>query len=280
MPVTGTWIPDIIDGAQLEAEAISQQYVRTGLVTDITAVGDPDPEMLWNVLTILATAGITLSPASALSLAHPTLFLRRVRVTGFATNGARVALLYSTPDLGPPSAFIVTDSSTLTSYQTDLLPGTRVPLRIPDTTIKGGGVVGGDNVLFNFLRPIRKVGVAAVSYGVTKPSNGIVGKVNAGLWNGKAQGFWLCDSWITSTSRFAGWYTLQASAITKEDEDWSESGMLIDRATGKRVELIDSTATATAMMALAYAFGIIYANDGMIRVGPYKTQSFAPQFMF
>jgi hypothetical protein len=281
---------------QIDAEIYDKRMVQTGIVEGLDTSVD-EHLLLWQVLQVLAANNYTFDPPTALDPTLPNIILRRVRVVGVTADTCLIALYWQTPDLGPPTIFSIRNATRLASYQTDLLPGTRKPLRIPDVIVKGGYTVPGDNVLFNFLRPLEEIGIYSLTYGSPRVNNGNVGRVNDRAWPNvapslptfgghkpndyqKNKGYWLLSEWTTDTQKYSGYYSTQGSAVSRVNEDWSESGMLIDRATGKRVELIDSDATATAMMAPEYSYGIIYASEGMIRVGPYDVTNFSTIFGF
>jgi hypothetical protein len=281
-----TWTPDTIEGSQLEVEMAQGRCVRTGIMDGVDTTDDPY-QLLFEVINQLVNRGITLNPPSPLSQYQPFMLLRRVRVLGIADRSARVALFYETPEFGTPTAYLLRHSTVLTSYQTDLLPGTRIPLRIKDAydLITDGGIstgfkIPGDNVLFTFLKPLESIQVYALTYGQPKDSRASVGKVNNNDWQGKAKAMWLLSEWTTDQYKYSGYYTLNAAAISRVDEDWSESGILINRQTGKKIHVQDENTTAQAMMAQPYSFGIIYNNNGMMRVGPYGMTDFLALFGF
>jgi hypothetical protein len=294
----------LIQGSSIATQGQIVQFIQTGMVTDIDVTSMAPADLLWEVNLTLQANGLFTDPPTSLA-GHPNVTLQRVEIYGMTYNGAKIALFWGTPGFGPPSIYIVRNSTTLSTFQTDLMPGTRQPLRMADTSVAGTDETGaavsypitGDNVLFNFLRPLELIQVYSLNYGAPKYSNNLVGRVNDSDWptaapsfptfggydptrNTKAKGYWLLNEWTTDIHRYAGYYTLNASAISKVNEDWSDTAVAVDQSTGKRIALVDPVGTVAAMMTPPYSYSIIYNANGMMRVGPYDVTGFAALFGF
>lgn len=297
-----------IEGAGIVNTANQTRFVQTGSINNIDTTTVTAVELLWRALQILRNNGYTVSNPITVLAGHTGVSLQRIEVVGYTDNGVNIALFWETPSFGVTSIYTIQKSTVLTPYQTDLLPGTRKPLRINDTVVSSSYdssgsastdtyTVQGDNVLFTFLKPLETINVIALTFGAPKYVGNRVGNVNDANWPAstysfptfgghdptneqKGPGYWLLTEWTTREERYAGYYSLNASAVSRVDEDWSYTGLLTNRATGKRIAMANETATLAAMNPLPYSFGIIYNAGGMIRVGPYRTTNFQTLFGF
>jgi hypothetical protein len=103
-----------------------------------------------------------------------------------------------------------------------------------------------------------------------------VGKVNNGVWRNKPQGYWKCIQWETRLSRYSGYYTLEAAAATKGNEDWSDTEILFNPATGDAVTPAAGDVTFAANA--TYNYGIIVNSPGILKVGLYSLANFGAVF--
>jgi hypothetical protein len=139
--------------------------------------------------------------------------------------------------------------------------------------------------------------VSVLAYGnPTSDGGDYIGTVNDDDWpasvvgmTSKPTGYWLINKFETMTSKFQGYYTVEAAALTRTNEDWSEYGILRSRVSGKYAMVTDTEHTppswdyaADAAAVSPYSYGIMYRepNKGILRVGPYPTSSFASLFGF
>jgi hypothetical protein len=104
-----------------------------------------------------------------------------------------------------------------------------------------------------------------------------VGCVNKTPWLGLPAGFWLLTAFSTTISRFDGYYSTQATAITKNFEDWSEFGILQNKQTGRYVTVTESD--VSKIRNSPYAYGVFRGN-GVVRVGAYPPTDFFGLFGF
>jgi hypothetical protein len=271
------YIPDTVDGSEIEHNYTSSTRIRGGLVVGLH--GDPSQALEQ----IIAASGMPKF-GDVINSNGRTLYLKNIRAKAIGADMARVALTYdSVFSSETSSAYLIRTRSYLTTYETNMLPGTRVPIRIdlyadPD---HGFNVVPADNVTFRFQRPMRSIEVSGLKFGAPPTDDKYeknIGYANAGPFRGLARGYWVLTDGGVDLSRYKGFYTWNLSALTRNTEDWSETGILRDSRTGKFVNVLP--ADIAALLALPYDYGIIGKRNGIIRVGPYPVTDFATLFGF
>lgn len=296
---------DVYDGSLLDV-GDTGRYVRRAAIDGITA--DDLSGDITDFHFKVREAVIAAAVASPLS--RPEYILRRVVTTSFSDEGAEAQVIYETfSGGGPPSSYLLSDDTVLTTYQTYTMPDTYeeitvdwakalLPGPIQSDAKEFNVYVPKDNITFNFLRPMRTIRVSALIYGspysgygwpgTPPPANSVLaGRDKVGHVNGDASwptipgsdpkgvGFWLLTRFSTVFSKYQGYYQLDAEAVTRIRSDWSEYGTLRDQKTGHYVP-IDPAEKATALAA-AYSRGV-HQYNGFVKVCPYYTTSFASIF--
>lgn len=293
---------DTYEGAQgdIGLPGTISRIVRPGVIDGITSadLGGDLTEFLFRASAAANNAAL----ASPLRPEHAAFLLRRILIDSLSDTSAQVRLIYeTTPYGGAPSTYLITDGSVMTSYQTYTMPDTYEEIRVgwtapPDGTESDffdGDTIKPDNIMFNFLRPMRTIKISGLIQGQPGGQNGqifgssanspgqeAVGSVNNASWptagpTPKGVGYWLLNLWQTTISRIGGYYTLEAEAITRIHSDWSEYGTLRDMKTGLYVPI--STAERAAAVALPYSRGF-HPYNGFVKVCPYFSASFSTIF--
>jgi hypothetical protein len=281
----GTLTIDKVRGASLEQDLSTgfTRVVRAGTVDNIDLASGNDPEALINVL---GTSGFP--QLNETMPGQPNLTVRRISIQPSLTKLRRVYVTweYSNDTSLIPTAYLVRDDAFLQEVETNLIPGTFIPIRVNwQNPSASTDKVPADNVTFRFGMPIRAVSISGLKYGSPSGYQSSVGTVNNALWTGRAAGWWRLDRYATEINRVNGTYTYNALAVSRSYGDWSEYGVLRNTQTGRYVDI--ATADRAAAVALPYAQGIIYptatpstSNKGLVRVGPYYTASFSAIFGF
>lgn len=278
-----TFLADTVEDSQLDYQLGSVSKTRGGLVTGIA--GDP-ATALEQCLDAVNAAGIPLGHTMAVGGIN--VIYRRLVVKPVSADTCRVQLVYDNVTGAVPTAFIIRIRTYEQAYQTDLIPGTRVPIHIPAWTNMGipgvltgdsSDMVRGDNVTFTFSRSITEYAVSGLRYGSTPPNYmDSVNKANSDNFLGRAAGWWKITEGATELSKYSGYYNFLLTAASKNDEDYSEIGILRNKITGHKIRITD--ADLALLLSPDYAFGIISTVNGGIRVGPYRTTNFASLFGF
>jgi hypothetical protein len=234
-------------------------------------------------------------------------------------NDAMAALEYLHEPLEfTPTAYIIRDETYTVSQRTPIVPGTTKPITVRFDAQEDQEFVPSDIVIFNFLRPMRSLGITALR--ATRPHafGDKVGYVNDNDWpedpikvptsltsqlgggpdtqdvtgaGSKPKGYWMLQRFATEYNRSTGYTLMQAQAVSRVIDDWSEIGTLINRQTNKYPfgALAQGTqdATVAAIMGADYLHGIIAGGNGqaeegmgIIRVGPYPMTGFKALFGF
>jgi hypothetical protein len=269
---------DTLDLSSLDRSATQPStLVRGGVVTGVVLAPDAtgtDPESLFKI-----QQAIGIPFGTALSANFNTYTLQRIFVQGIVPGGAKFQLIYQNLLFSgiPPSTYILRDGSTLESVSgVNLLPRLKTLLRVHKHTDTSGNETPTRKASFTYTQNLRVVGVSALLFGQPQDLQDIVGKVNAGFWRGKPQGFWKCINWETAISRYAGYYTLNAAAATKGNEDWSDVEILYNPKLGDTVVPIDLDLNYVALS--PYSFGIIADAPGILKVGLYELANFSAAF--
>lgn len=193
------------------------------------------------------------------------------------------------------TAYLIEDAGTLQQYDTRLLPvdgfsGARQPIWTAYDPNKDGGnaptqakkfsePVPWDYVTMRLMRPVRTIRVTSTSF--QRPPADIsdaTGYVNSDTWLGKKPGWWLITEASTTLSAFEGWFSVTATAYTKNNEDWQEFGILQQQQTGKFVKL--DPAYVQKFSAKPYKPFLVEQGNGIVRACPFDWTSFTSLFGF
>lgn len=305
---------DKVEGTEAEITTDTTRLVRMGTVDDIDLQpGASDPEALLNVV------GATGFPnmRSPLSANYSWLILLRVRVLGSSAMGprkVRVALEYGREESEfTPTVYIVSDDTYVTQVTSPKIPGLNQMIRCEFDSDLGGDFVTADLIFGTFFRPARAIAISVLRYG--RPTGGFqskVGYVNDAEWPTSGvdvpsplpipdqpqtintnsadplpRAYWMLGRYRTQWNR-QGFTTIEAQAISRVFEDWSEIFTLQNKQTGKYPfgELTESQQQGILepIMEAEYIHGKINAPDngnyGIIRVGPAPLTSFPDIFGF
>jgi hypothetical protein len=116
--------------------------------------------------------------------------------------------------------------------------------------------------------------VSVLAYGSPTSDGGdYIGTVNDDDWpvnvegmTSKPTGYWLMNKFDTMTSKYQGYFTVDAAALTRTNEDWSEYGILRSRDTGRYAMVTDpDTPYETSSFATLFGFGV--KPDGQAPTG-------------
>lgn len=278
-----------IDGSLLESQVLTGRVVIGAVVENIDASGASDYEVMFRAQAAIAAAQPTLP-------GHSNYFLNRIIVRGFMTNGCVCQVEYTTFQAVQPSTYLLRYTSYITAVATNLIPGTRTPIRVgwtaPPIVGKPSPTIRPDNVTMRFMLPTLGLSVSALVYG--QPTNNhadTVAYVNDTLWpqgvtgiTARKPGYWMLAKYETAWSKYKGYFSYEAVAISRVYADWSETGILRSKITGRFAKVDDSV--ITAMNALDYAYGYIYpANQsntvlGVVRIGGNPVASMSAVFGF
>jgi len=303
-----TLILDTLDGAKFEQLGTVKQFVRTGIAYDLdtsNAFGT-----LYSVLQI----------SNCPKWGDPDTVSRDTQLTRISVEPvgggemARCTFIYESFQGLAPSAYVITSRAYPRTLTTNRFIGTNAPL-LCEYDPDGIGVPVApaeadffepehpkDMCLQNVFAPMRAVQVSQLIYGDPTPQQTFNGggplvaqgggdkgdficHVNEGAWRGKDTGYWMLSEYATTKSKFQGYYTTEATAITKVLEDWSETSILRHSQTGKYVNYPGMADDIARAMKRGYRRGYIYGNGpdekkGFIRVGHYPTVSFSNLFGF
>jgi hypothetical protein len=292
---------DTIRDSQFEQEGQITRYVRGALITGMTVEEGREIDFLFNAGNKDVVAGMP-QMNEGLSASYPGLKLTRRQFIPLNGGLIRCFLTFETPfGFAAQSSYIIRNSAFLGNVETNMLPGSRrAPLSVPgfsraevdgeDSSIKD------DVVTLRIFRPMRQISVSVLAFGSPTSDGGdYIGTVNDDDWpvlvegmTSKPTGYWLMNKYETMTSKYQGFFTVEAAALTRTNEDWSEYGILRSRKTGKYAMVTDTQDpprwdyAAEAVAVKPYKYGVMYRKPGagILRVGPYETTSFASLFGF
>lgn len=270
-------ILDTVEDSSAEQFGVVKRHARGGLAVGLDTSVDKS-DLMWSILNL---SGMPKSGD-----AHPTkpeLKFHRVLMRGASGDAVRFQLVYETFNpYGPASAYYIGDDSYLGTYTTNLIPGTRKPIRCSFTDATSGLNMPEDFCPITIYRPLRAVNVTALVYGNPDGDpNGIhVGEVNNATWRGLGIGYWLMARYYTNYSKFQGYYQKEMQAISRVTEDWSETAILRNQQTGRFPKI--PAGVIESNLAIPYAYGLIgaTAGAGFVRVGPFQTGYFNLLFGF
>lgn len=268
---------DTIQDSEIDLQlANTSRFVRGAVVTGIAVTVADDQEALFKIITAL---GVTLG--QPLSATRTNYTLQRIVARGFTGDGGRVQLVYETPNTGglPPSAWLTRYRGYITQASTkQLLWNPATLLTVPQITISGR-VIPADTPSQNIFVPMRAISLSALIYGAL-PNNLVdyTAFVNSDTWQGLPRGYWLMAEYGADVSRYAGYYTANATAISRRLKDWSEWSMLVDKHTG---DVAAAPADVATLASYVYNPGLdAGAGGGVIRAQHYPMTSFFSIFGF
>lgn len=278
---------DTVEGSSLDYSPNENSVlVRGGIVTGLS--GDPS-QALGECLNADGMPPL----GESTQIGQKVLFFRRLQVEPNplgASDVVSVKLIYDTIN-GPNSAYTITESSFLQVYETNRLPGTRVPLLVPEwspanTTGGIGGAIAAvsppvpaDLAMGRFEFVMSQVTIAGIKQGAAPPPrtySGNVGGANKDAWLGLGKGMWKVVGGESTASVWSGYFSYSLSALTKNIEDWSEIRQLYDHKLGHFVKLPQSDEDKLA--SANYDYGIFVKVPGAIRYGPNPLINFNPLF--
>ncbi len=231
---------------------------------------------------------------------HPSfsnMGLTRIEIEPLGAGQFRFVLIYEVVTVGQftaNSAYIIEDGSVTQTYTTTFMPVTRQPIRVAWNAKSRGGIltekeereagdsgegIASDFVPMNLMRPVRTIQVSQIILGRPKFDSGdFVGYVNQDQWRGKPPGFWMLVEHRVRQSVYEGYFSVTATAFTKNTEDWSEFGVLQSTITGKKAR-IDDKAVEYAIKE-KYSPMTLRKYNGFVRAMPYPWVSFRWLFGF
>lgn len=276
-------ILDTWDDSSLEVQGTFRRHTRGGRAIGIPTTLD----------SVDALAYVTLAPGMPLlgstHPSQPTMTLVGLRVYGISSDSARFQLIYETATGMTPSSYIIDVSSALSTFATNLMPGTRQAIKA-DFIPSGPNAANGERLDFDFvtvnmLRPLRRISVTQLQQGDLTEQEAVsfsdnVGKVNDAVWMGKPSGSWIISGATASVSRYSGFFQKRIEAMSQGDDLWIYFGILRSQATGKYATDENTDSAINTLKALPYTAKTVSPGNGLVRVDPYDVIAFAPIFGF
>jgi hypothetical protein len=280
-------IPDTIEGSGAEIGSQGSVVARGGYAhyNPVTDQPSDNATVIADVYEKIRNSG------NAFGSSHPRfkqLGLTRIPITPLGAGQFRYQLIYELTNpgsFGATSAYITEEGSTIQNYTTTFMPGTREAIRVDykgltrantgfgGTIILPGQPIQEDFVPMNLVRPVRTIRVTQVKFGRPKGDiSSYVGYVNQDQWKGLPRGYWMLMEYTTRANRMEGFYTTSATAYSKNLEDWSETGVLVNSITGKKAKIKD--ADIETVKKFKYEPQKIVRYDGLVHVMPYPWTSF------
>lgn len=286
----------------LTQEGQITRFVRTGIITGLSVAPGNEIAFLHD-----ASRATGMPQMGEICSADVRLQLTRREFRPLSDTMARFFLIYESPYGFQETSYIIRNSAFLGNLQTNMLPGSGTrPFWIAGFSQPGAAGTSEDKdmlpdtVFMNIFRPMRQVSVSVLAYGSPQGDGGdAIGRVNGKPWPvgvvgmaEKPKGYWLCNKYETSLSKYKGYYTVEAAGITRTTQDWSEYGILRNRKTGRYAQVTDTANAvpswdyaAEARAVDTYYYGRMYppnASDkkGIARWGPYELSDFAILFGF
>jgi hypothetical protein len=301
MPATLTL--DTIRESQFEENGQVRRYIRGGMIRGMTVEEGKEIDFLFNAGNKDVVPGMP-QMGDGLSASHADMQLTRRQFVPLNGGLIRTLLTFETPyGFAAQSSYIIRNSAFLSNIETNMIPGTgRTPLWVPgfsqsSVPSNADAKIDPDVLTLRIFRPMRQISVSVLAYGSPTSDGGdYIGTVNDSPWpenvegmTSKPIGYWLLSKFETMTAKYQGYFTVEAAALTRTNEDWSEYGILRSRTSGKYAMVTDTEHTpptwdyaAAAVAVTPYKYGIMYRqpNKGILRVGPYPTSPYATLFGF
>ena len=197
-----------------------------------------------------------------------------------------VAAHYARPGsiaLPTDGTFALRDLSGIAVEETDMVPGSRAPMRLTWVDPANDKIKVEDTVKLPHEWQRRKLIAQAVLS--TRPPLAVLQafrKVNAQPWQGLPAAYWKFDTLDVSTSNYQT-FTITCGFSTRQDEDWSQHVILSDAATGKYVPI--GAGVVAELLGRPYAQGFMVGGtgaragkEGIGRLCGYFTANFASIF--
>jgi hypothetical protein len=268
---------DTVDGSEFDVSTAATSNARGGLVTGIS--GDPSTA-IDQVFAAAAAKGFSLGKPAVVN--GQSAFLQRIAGRAASSDSFRVQLFFGTDGSFAPSAYVITDRSYTQAYQSNRIPGTRERILIPKwTDDQGLNAVPADMAMVTWQYPMRQIEVSGMKYGSPPDDSQYAGKIahaNQEQFLGLGPGYWYVNGASTVASKYSGYYSYNASAVTKTIEDWAELFTLYSHLVNKYVDL--DPELDQRVRAATYKYGVIDKDEGLLKVGPFPLTSFAALFGF
>lgn len=221
---------------------------------------------------------------------------------------------YELPQFQGATSYVITDDSFEEMYTTNLMPGTRAPIKgywnptkmrgwVAPKDSQGNEIkippIPDDLVSITIPRTVRTIRVTQLRLGRPSPAtlppglatpdgffDGIGGTtspqtrvsyVNDNIWQGLPKGYWRITGYSSQVSKYDGYYSTVMTAYTKNDEDHSVFAIPVNRLTGKPALVSDEAMAEAAGGEYQYGFK---PYNGVTRIGPYRTTDFRALFGF
>jgi hypothetical protein len=315
---------DTVNDAELEANPQLTSYVRTGYMDNIDLADSNDPDALIKVLPYLPSWHTGLSDYAT----EMKLIGIRVRPDPRKLRRVLLWLRYETNVVNlQPTAYMLRDRTFTVQRSDFMIPGLNEVMRLgfdlTGTTLAGEDPddyeIPKEPVFLNMDMSARSLQLTVLRYG--RPESGgaadFHNHVNDDDWpvggfafhqnqtgsptplvgepvmfesaTSLPKGYWRLAQYSTEFDRNRGMTLVQAEAVTKVIEDWSQYAMARHERSGKFPfgSLSDSEVIATiaAMNAPVYSHGTIYptgatAHRGIGRFGRYPLTNFENIFGF
>jgi hypothetical protein len=190
-----------------------------------------------------------------LSASYPGLKLTRRQFVPLNGGMIRCFLTFETPyGFARRVSYIIRNSAFLSNVETNMLPGCEANAAVGARDSARAEVDGEDSkikddvVTLRIFRPMRQISVSVLAYGSPTSDGGdYIGTVNDDDWpvlvegmTSKPTGYWLMNKFETMTSKYQGYFTVEAAALTRTNEDWSEYGILRSRRDWKYAMVTDT----------------------------------------
>jgi hypothetical protein len=255
---------ETVDGSLLQQTGLAVRLFRGFTVEDMDATALPDPSLM------LLARDMALAGAGAVYPGTTDYHLTGVVIRGITNNGFRGQLIYETFQGLQPSVFIVRDAAYTAERTVKYHPVTGEPFYLNYTNSSGDVVIPQDIASVSLDWPMKALSIVATRFGRPDPAlTSSVPAVNDSPWpveNPLPRGFWKCSAVISTENRVQGYYTYNATAITRQTDPWCEMVILRSTIHGKHAK-IDPT-DFSDMFTSDYSVGYQRGN-GFGRVCPY-----------
>jgi hypothetical protein len=261
---------DEVSGFQLTQQGTAGRLYRGFTATDFDTSSATDSTLAFTARdAVIAANGGPNFPG------RPEYLLTGIIIRGITNNGFRGQLVFETFSGLQPSVFVVRDASFTATRRVVYSPASGDLFKV-DFDAGGGVVIPEDIAHVELDWPMRAISVTATRFG--RPPAGLgraVPSVNDGPWPSDdpyPKGFWKVTSVVSDTNRVQGYYTYQATALTRTTDPWHELVVMQSKLHG-RFAKVDAALFKTTFLK-PYAFGIDRpAGKGFLRICPYPEVS-------
>lgn len=284
---------DTLEGSELIDEiGAGRRRNRGGIIQGLDVSEDPDPLVLEKALAVTGMPSLGQTQPG-----NPNMVLSRIGLRAVANDAVRFRLEYEPKNYaGQATAFFITEDSSLMQTDTSLHPtGTPIRVGFKQSMAATTYLVKPQSIIQSVPKPLREIRISALLIG--QPNAGTTpnrtGYVNSDTWpvgyDPLPAGYWLMNRWTMTEARYAGYFQLSASAITRNTHNWMMAGNLVDPSTGRHVYPYTAGGDPlpggdTLIKSFAnhdYTYEVL-TNEiiGMVNVGHYPLTSFASAFGF